>query len=91
MSGPGHNSDQAYGVAAGELKQFIEQWEQLESEKKDIAEQQKDIMREAKARGYDTAVMRLVMKRRKMHRDEIAETEAILEMYETALAAALDI
>ena len=45
-------SDAAYNVAADELRQFIEQFESLEAEKKDIAEQQKDIMSEAKARGY---------------------------------------
>lgn len=93
MAGPGHNSggDQAYGVAADELRQFIEQWEQLESEKKDIAEQQKEIMSEAKARGYDVGVMRLVIKRRKTDKDDLAEREAILDMYERALATINDI
>ncbi|WP_191569171.1 DUF2312 domain-containing protein [Paracoccus yeei] len=85
----GHNSD-TYGVAAGELRQFIEQFEQLESEKKDIAQQQKEIMAEAKARGYDTKVMRKVIARRKRDKDDIAEEEAVLEMYETALNAILD-
>ncbi len=89
MSQMGHNSD-TYGVAAGELRQFIEQFEQLESEKKDIAQQQKEIMAEAKARGYDTKVMRKVIARRKRDKDDIAEEEAVLEMYETALNAILD-
>lgn len=88
MSQMGHNSD-TYGVAAGELRQFIEQFEQLESEKKDIAQQQKEIMAEAKARGYDTKVMRKVIARRKRDKDDIAEEEAVLEMYETALNAIL--
>lgn len=55
------SDDQAYGVAAAELRQFIEQYEQLEAEKKDVAERQKDLMAEAKARGYDTAVMRKII------------------------------
>ncbi len=80
--------DQGYGVAAGELRQFIEQFEQLEAEKKDIAEQQKELMSEAKARGYDTKVMRKVIALRKRDKDDIAEEEAILEMYKAALGMA---
>ena len=36
-------NDAAYSVTADELRQFIEQYEHLEAEKKDIAEQQKEI------------------------------------------------
>lgn len=72
-------------VTASELKQFIEQYEQLEAEKKDISEQQKDLMSNAKARGYDTGVMRKVIALRKRDKDDIAEEEAILEMYKSAL------
>lgn len=81
-------SDQAYGIAAGELRQFIEQYEQLEAEKKDVTEQQKELMAEAKARGYDTKVMRKVIALRKRDKDDIAEEEAILEMYKAALGMA---
>jgi uncharacterized protein (UPF0335 family) len=80
--------DQAYVVAADELRQFIEQFEQLEAEKKDISERQKEVMAEAKARGYDTKVMRKIVAMRKRHRDDIAEEESILEMYKTALGMA---
>ncbi|AGT09209.1 DUF2312 domain-containing protein [Paracoccus aminophilus] len=80
--------DNAYGIAAGELRQFIEQFEQLEAEKKDLAEQQKELMAEAKARGYDTKVMRKVIALRKRDKDDIAEEEAILEMYKAALGMA---
>lgn len=77
--------DQAYGVAAGELRQFIEQYEQLEAEKKDVAERQKELMAEAKARGYDTKVMRKVIALRKRDKDDIAEENAILGIYLPAL------
>ena len=80
--------DNAYGIAAGELRQFIEQFEQLEAEKKDAAERQKELMAEAKARGYDTAVMRKVIALRKRDKDDIAEEEAILERYKAALGMA---
>lgn len=77
--------DRAYNVAADELRQFIEQFEQLEAEKKDISDRQKEVMAEAKARGYDTKVMKKVIALRKRDRDDIAEEEAILEIYKQAL------
>ncbi len=74
-----------YRVAAEELRQFIERFERLEAEKKDIADQQKEVMAEAKARGYDTKVMRRVIALRKREPDDIAEEEAVLDMYRQAL------
>ena len=75
----------AYGIAAGELKQFIERFERLEIEKKEVADLQKEVMAEAKGRGYDTKVMRKVIALRKRDPDDIAEEEAVLEMYKAAL------
>ena len=78
-------SDQAYSVTAAELRQFIERYERLQAEKQDIADQQKEVMAEAKGRGYDTKVLRKIIAMRKRDRDDIAEEEAILEMYRQAL------
>lgn len=78
-------SDATYTIAADELRQFIERYEHLEAEKKDIADQQKEVMAEAKGRGYDTGVMRKVIALRKRDKDDIAEEEAVLEMYKAAL------
>lgn len=75
----------SYGVAAGELRQFIERFERLDAEKRDAADAQKEIMAEARARGYDTKVMRKVIALRKREPDDIAEEEAILDMYRAAL------
>ena len=80
-----HSSDTSYRVTADELRQFIERIERLDMEKKDIAEQQKEVMAEAKGRGYDTKVMRKVIALRKRDQDDIAEEEAVLEMYKEAL------
>jgi uncharacterized protein (UPF0335 family) len=87
MAGMGHNSWETdpYAVTADELRQFIERFEQLEAEKKDISEQQKELMAEAKDRGYDTKVMRKVIALRKRKPDEIDEEEAVLEIYKSAL------
>lgn len=78
-------SDTASTVAGQELRQFIERYERLEAEKKDIADGQKEIMAEAKGRGYDTKVIRKVIALRKREPDDIAEEEAVLEMYKEAL------
>ena len=75
----------AYAVTADELRQFIERYERLDAEKADIADQQKEVMAEAKGRGYDTAVMRKIIAMRKRDKDDLAEEEAILEMYKSAL------
>lgn len=85
MAKIGHNSDAAYAVTADELRQFIEQYEHLEREKKDIADQQKEVMAEAKGRGYDTKAIRKIVALRKRKPDDIAEENAILEMYGSAL------
>ena len=72
-------------VAADELRSFIERIERLDAEKKDIADQQKEVLAEAKSRGYDTKVMRKLVTMRKKDPQEISEEEAILELYREAL------
>lgn len=77
--------DDAYRVTANELRQFIERIERLEAERKDLAEQNKEVFAEAKGRGYDVAVMRQIIARRKRDKDDLAEEDAVLEMYEEAM------
>jgi len=78
-------SEETYRVTAEELRQFVERYERLEAEKRDIADQQKEVMSEAKGRGYDTKVLREVIKLRSKDANEIAEHEAILDLYRDAL------
>ena len=78
-------SDAQYNVTADELRQFIERYEHLEAEKKDISEQQKEVMAEAKGRGYDTKVLRKVIALRARDANDLAEEESILELYKAAL------
>jgi uncharacterized protein (UPF0335 family) len=79
------SGDANYRVTANELRQFVERIERLDAEKKDLAEQQKEVMAEAKGRGYDTKVLRKVIALRKREPDDIAEEEAVLDMYKEAL------
>ena len=75
----------SHRIAGEELRQSVERFERLEIEKKDISDQQKEVMVEAKSRGYDTRVMRKIVSLRKRDLEDIAEEEAILSMYKTAL------
>jgi len=72
-------------VTADELRQFIERIEQLDAEKRDIADQRKEVMSEVKGRGYDTKVIRALVTLRRQKPDDVAEEEAVMEMYKSAL------
>ncbi len=72
-------------VAREELRQFVERYERLEAEKQEIAAQQKEVMAEAKARGYDTKVLRKLIALRKRDPEDLSQEEAILQLYREAL------
>lgn len=72
-------------VAASELRQFIERIERLEEEKAALMGDIKDVMGEAKGRGYDTKAIKTIIRLRKKDKDERMEEEAILETYMNAL------
>ncbi|MEM6676622.1 MAG: DUF2312 domain-containing protein [Pseudomonadota bacterium] len=75
-------------VAAGQLKAFVERIERLEEEKKEIADQVKEVYAEAKAYGYDTKILRKVISLRKKDAEERQEEETLLEIYLAALGMA---
>ncbi len=72
-------------VAAGQLRAIVERIERLEEEKKEVAEQIKEVYAEAKANGFDTKTLRKVVSLRKKSADERSEEEAMLELYLAAL------
>ena len=84
-SGGGVEMTDTYRVTADELRSFIERIERIELDRKDLAEDVKEIFSEAKGRGYDTAVMRKLIAMRKKSPDDLAEEQAVLEMYAEAL------
>ena len=77
--------DETYRVTADELRNFVERFERLDAEKKELAEAQKEVMAEAKGRGYDTKIIRVIIAQRKRDSADLAEEEAVLEMYRQAL------
>ena len=78
-------SDSAYRVTAEELRSFVERVENLDNEKRDIADAQKEVLSEAKARGYDVKIIRKIVAMRKKSPEQISEEEAVMEMYRDAL------
>lgn len=72
-------------AAVKALRQFIERIERLEEERKGIADDVRDVYSEAKANGYDTKIMRMVVRLRKMEAHTRQEQDAILETYRSAL------
>lgn len=78
-------TDQAYEVTADHLRQFIERIEAQNARITDETEARKEIYSEAKGRGYCTKTIRKIVALRKKRADEIAEEEAIEEIYRSAL------
>ncbi len=76
------------GVAAGQLRAFIERIERLEEEKKGIADDIRDVYSEAKSNGYDTKTMRAIVRLRKMETHARQEADALMETYRSALGLA---
>ena len=73
------------GVAADELKQFIERIERLEEEKKATSDDIRDVYAEAKGNGFDAKALRTIVRMRKMDVDERREQQDILDTYLNAL------
>ena len=74
--------------AQDHLRQFVEQIERLEEEKKAISDEIKDKFAEAKAVGFDVKALRKIIALRKKSHDELTEEEAILATYLHALGMA---
>lgn len=75
-------------TAKEQLRQFIEQIERLEQEKKDVSEDIRDKFSEAKAMGFDPKIMKQVLKLRSMGKDAREEQEILVHTYLHALGMA---
>lgn len=73
------------GIAGEELRRFIERIERLEEEKAGIANDIKDVYAECKSRGFDTKIVRQVIRLRKMEKNDRQEQEELLDLYLAAI------
>ncbi|MEM7210519.1 MAG: DUF2312 domain-containing protein [Pseudomonadota bacterium] len=78
----------ATSVAAGQLKAIVERIERLEEEKKEVADQIKEVYAEAKANGFDSKTLRKIVGLRKKSSEEREEEDALLDLYMAALGMA---
>ena len=72
-------------VAKDHLKAFVERIERLEEEKKALAEDIKEVYAEAKGTGFDTKIMRQLIRLRRMDKDDLDEQETLLDVYKRAI------
>jgi uncharacterized protein (UPF0335 family) len=77
--------DNARGIAADRLKSFIERIERLEEERTTIAWGVKEVYSEAKSSGFETKIMRQIIRLRKQDAQERAEQEQLLDVYKQAI------
>ena len=81
MSGPG-------GIAGDRLRSFVERIEHIEEEIKSLNEGKKEVYAKAKGEGFDTKVLREVVRLRKQDRDEREDHESLLDAYMHAIETA---
>lgn len=72
-------------VSAEQLRQYIERVERLDEEKKGISDDIKDVYAEAKSTGFDTKIMKQIVRLRKMEKHARDEADALLDTYRAAL------
>lgn len=84
MTEKGHNSDQ-------QLKSIIERIENREAAKQEVADEIKDIYKEAEGNGFDAKAIRVIVKERKQDKAKREELEAVVETYKVALGMLSDL
>lgn len=72
-------------IAAEALRQFIERIERLEEEKTALAADIKDIYGQAKSQGFETKIIRTIIRLRKKDRQEREEEQQLLDLYMAAI------
>ena len=73
------------GIAADRLRTLIERIERLEEEKAALAGDIREVYGEAKGGGFDTKIMRQIVRLRKMDKADLQEQETLLDLYKRAL------
>jgi uncharacterized protein (UPF0335 family) len=72
-------------IAAAQLRSFVERIEKLEAEKSELGADIREVYAEAKGNGFDTKIMRQVIRLRKMEEPDRREQDELLDLYRRAL------
>lgn len=67
------------------LKQIVHKIENLERDKTAITDDLKEVYLEAKSAGFDTKILKTVVKLRRMNKQDLDEQEELIETYKIAL------
>jgi uncharacterized protein (UPF0335 family) len=85
MADDSPNIDTLGATAQGKLKSLIERIERLEEDRSAVASDLKEVYAEAKGEGFDTKIIRKVVRLRKADAAKRSEEEALIELYITAI------
>lgn len=85
MSETAEIGDNSLGIAKGRLRSLVDRIERLEEESKGIRSDIRDIYFEAKSAGFDTKVLRQLIRIRRLEAAEVEEQETLLDVYRRAL------
>lgn len=77
------------GIAGDRLRSFIERIERLSEEQKNLAADIRDVYAEAKSAGFDVAIMKKIVRLRKMDESDRNEQAELLELYGNAIGMQL--
>lgn len=83
-------TDKTSGIVAEQLQSFVMRIERLEEDKANIAADIREVFSEARAQGFDTKIMRELIRIRKMEESDYREHEEILDLYKRALGMLAD-
>jgi uncharacterized protein (UPF0335 family) len=73
------------GIAGDQLRSFVERIERLEEEGRALGQDKKEVYAEAKGTGFDTNIIKMIVKRRRLGEGAVAEADELLEIYERAI------
>jgi uncharacterized protein (UPF0335 family) len=79
------------GIAAEQLRSFVERIERLIEEKAALQADIKEVYAEAKGNGFDTRILRKVISLRGREQADLDEEEALLDIYMRALGMKVDV
>ncbi|MDD3029707.1 MAG: DUF2312 domain-containing protein [Alphaproteobacteria bacterium] len=78
-------NQQTTGISGERLRSFIQRIERLEEDKAAIGEDLKEVYAEAKGTGFDTKIIRQLIRLRKVEIEKRRETEELLDLYKAAI------
>lgn len=78
------------GIAGDQLRAFVERIERLDEDGRAVGQDKKEVYAEAKATGFDTNIIKMILKRRRMGEGAVAESDDLLDTYERAIKESED-